>query len=144
MVPGIAMGVLRIVSGMPLAVLLPLLSTVLLGEVGDTVPNPMRSCAQRVLTALHLGLDLLAERPIGGCYGTTAYGGRSYERRDDRCGRFAFDRCRKYSCESGWHCHPRFITYPAHERRHCERAGPDDLTVRVVAREGWSVTGTRR
>jgi hypothetical protein len=88
------LAVLRIAVGMPLAVLLPLLGAVLLGEVGDTVPNPMRSFGQSVLTALHFGLDLLAERPIGGgCHGTAAYGGRRYERRDDRCGRFAFDCC---------------------------------------------------
>jgi hypothetical protein len=116
------MGVLRLVGGMPLAVLLPLLGAVLLGEIGDTVPNPMCSFGQSVLTAFHLGLDLLAERPIGGGgYGTAAYGGGRYKRRDDRCGGFAFDRCRKYGCESGWHSYPRFITYPAHEGRHCER-----------------------
>src|SRR5690242_13994785 len=57
--------VVRLARGMPLAVLLPLLGAMLLGEVGDTVPNPMHPVGQRILTALHLGLDLLAERPSG-------------------------------------------------------------------------------
>src|SRR5258707_11400894 len=49
---------------LPLAVLLALLRAVLLCEVGDTVAYPMRPSPQRVLTALHLGLDLLTERAV--------------------------------------------------------------------------------
>jgi len=61
---------------LPLAVLPALLLSVLLREVRDTVPNPMRPGPQRVLTALHLLLDLLTEcavrrrsRHIGGATG---------------------------------------------------------------------------
>ena len=48
--------------------LLALLGPVLLGEVGDTLPNPMRALRQCVLAALHVSLHLLTERPRGsGC-----------------------------------------------------------------------------
>ncbi len=49
---------------LPLAVLLALLRAVLLREVGDTVAYPMRPSPQRVLTALHLSLDLLTKRAV--------------------------------------------------------------------------------
>jgi hypothetical protein len=117
---GVPMGLVRLPMGLvrlpmgcglPLAVLLSLLDTVLLGEVGDTVPNPMHSFAQRVLAALHLGLYLLAEHPTGsGRRCTAADGAHRDDRRQDchRC--FAFDRCRKCGGYSGCHTHPRFIS----------------------------------
>src|SRR5260221_2986449 len=49
---------------LPLAMLLALLRAVLLREVRDTVPNSVRPGPQRVLTALHLLLDLLTERAV--------------------------------------------------------------------------------
>jgi len=94
---------------MRLAVLLPLLHPVLLSEVGDTVPNPMYSVGQRVLTALHLGLDLLAKRPTGGGHCTAAQGAQRDERRQDRHGCFAFGRGRQCGCVSGCHDLPRFF-----------------------------------
>lgn len=104
-------GVVRIACGMPLAVLLPLLRTVLLGEIGDTLSNAMRAFGQRVLTALHFGLDLLAKRPTGGsCRRTAAEGACRYDCREDRHGRFVFDRCRQCGGKSGCHCSPRFIS----------------------------------
>jgi hypothetical protein len=110
-------GVLRLSMAcrLPLAVLLALLGAVLLGEIGDTLANPMGAFGQRVLTALHLGLDLLAERPIGsGCCRPGAKGGHRYDRCENRHGRFALDRCRQCGYASGCHVAPRFMTSPAH------------------------------
>jgi hypothetical protein len=62
----IPMSALGIAGGLPLTVLLALLRAVLLREVGDTLPNPVRPFGQGVFTTLHLGLDLLAKRAVGG------------------------------------------------------------------------------
>jgi hypothetical protein len=94
-----------------LAVLLALLGTVLLGEVRNTLANAMGACGQRVLTALYLGLDLLAKRPIGsGCRRPDTQCARRDDRRKDYHGHFALDCCRNCGCESSCHSHPHFIT----------------------------------
>jgi hypothetical protein len=116
-----AVGVVRIACRLPLAVLwclavlLALPGTVLLGEVRDTLANPMRAVGQHVLTALHLRLDLLAERPIdsgGRCPG--AEDACRDARREGCHGRFAFDHGRNCGYESGCHAHPRIITSSDH------------------------------
>jgi hypothetical protein len=112
------MGVLGIARSLPLTVLLALLRAVLLREVGDTLPNPVRPIGQRVLTALYLGLDLLAKRPVGGRRrGAATHGARREHGREDRRGRFALDRRRNRRLESGCQAHPRFIPRQARERR---------------------------
>src|SRR5215471_8815648 len=81
----ITVGFVRMACAMPVVMLR--------GEVGDTVANPMRAFGQRVLTALHLGLDLLAERPIGGCsHRPTTDSAHPDDRRENHRGRFASDR----------------------------------------------------
>src|SRR5260370_11762696 len=75
----------------PLAVLLPLLLAVLLREVRDTLANPVHTSLQVVLAALHLLLDLLAERALrrrGRCAGGAASG---EQRRQDGDADFALE-----------------------------------------------------
>jgi hypothetical protein len=128
----LAMGLVRLpmACGLPLAVLLPLLDTMLLGEVGDTVPDPMRPFCQSVLAALHLGLDLLAEHPTGsGSRCSTADRAHRDNRRQDCHCCFAFDRCRKCGGHSGCHAHPRFISS---HLLHMQGAGVSALPVPVT------------
>jgi hypothetical protein len=96
---GRAGGSLPLAVLLRLAVLLTLLFPMLLGEVRDTVPNPMCIVGQRILTTLHLGLNLLAERPrSSGCRRPGAEGADRDDRHEDRDGHFAFDRCRNCGC----------------------------------------------
>jgi hypothetical protein len=112
------MGALGIARGLPLTVLLALLLAMLLREVGDTLPDPVRPFGQRSLAVLHLLLDLLAKRPVGGRRrGAAPNGARREHSREDRRGRFAFDRRRDCRLESSCHASPRFITRQAREWR---------------------------
>jgi len=88
---------------LPLAVLLALLRAVLLREVRDTVPNPMRPGPQRVLTALHLSLDLLPERAVRR-RGHRAGGATSGEqRRQDGSADLALDAYRHRAAQPSCH-----------------------------------------
>jgi len=111
MIAGVAMPV-RFAMGawragwlpLPLAVLLALLRAVLLREVRDTVPNPMRPARQLRLTVLYLLFDLLTDRAIGRSGRRHASGPASREqRRQDGEADLALDAHRDRSTQASCH-----------------------------------------
>lgn len=132
----ISMCVLRIAWRVALAMLLPLLLTVSLGEGGDTLPNAVSALRQVVLARLNLRLHLLAEGAIAGSYGRTcgACGGQ-YTRQHERRG-FALYRGSDCCFESEGHTFSLSQSIALSELR----AGPSLATTCARRQPPWLST----